>query len=59
MFCYFNNIELFHKYLDQYKGPCVILVGPVDGARHCDPEPAYLEVNTDYRLKFTYNPIRP
>ena len=44
MFCYFNNIELFHVYLDQYKGPCVILVGPVDGARHCDPEPAYLEV---------------
>ena len=44
MFCYFNNNELFHKYLDQFEGVCLILVGPVDGARHCDPEPAYLEV---------------
>ena len=25
-------------------GICVILIGPVDGARHCDPEPGYLEV---------------
>merc|ERR1712110_576878 len=55
MFCYFNNIELFHKYLDQYKGPCVILVGPVDGARHCDPEPAYLEDISDWELQNNYS----
>jgi len=25
------------------QGSCVILIGPIDGARHCEPEPAYLE----------------
>merc|ERR1719193_865786 len=43
MFCYFNNLEFFHQYLTNYSGPCVILIGPVDGKRHCDPEPGYLE----------------
>ena len=23
-------------------GACVILIGPVDGLRHCDPEPRYV-----------------
>jgi len=55
MFCYFNNIELFQVYLDQYKGPCVILVGPVDGARHCDPEPAYLEDHPDWEMQNSYS----
>lgn len=43
LFCYFNNIGLFHRYLDNFKGVCVILIGPRDGRRHCDPEPRYLE----------------
>ena len=38
-----------HKYLriitvKHISGICVILIGPIDGARHCDPEPGYLEV---------------
>jgi len=43
LFCYFNSGELFHRYLDNYKGLCVILMGPKDGKRHCEPEPRYLE----------------
>merc|ERR1719250_220310 len=42
MFCYFNSLDYFHTYLQDYKGPCVILIGPVDGVRHCEPEPKYL-----------------
>ena len=67
MFCYFNNNEYFHQYLHQYRGKteksllshngeniagsCVILIGPVDGARHCDPEPGYLEVFIRHKRK--------
>jgi len=43
MFCYFNNIEFFHAYLKNYTGECVILIGPIDGKRHCEPGPDYLE----------------
>ena len=59
LFCYFNCLELFHRYLDNFKGVfllvlltiikindpgfCVILIGPKDGSRHCEPEPRYLE----------------
>lgn len=43
LFCYFNNITFFHSYLQEYTGSCVILIGPIDGSRHCDPEPRYLE----------------
>ena len=64
LFCYFNSLDLFHKYLDNFKGNrysflgeiphvcwyfhpspgfCVILIGPKDGQRHCEPEPRYLE----------------
>jgi len=43
LFCYFNSLDLFHKYLDNFKGFCVILIGPKDGRRHCEPEPRYLE----------------
>ena len=42
MFCYFNSIEYFAEYLDAYEGHCVILIGPVDGRRHCAPEPYFL-----------------
>jgi len=51
MFCYFNNLPYFNKYLQEYQGPCVILIGPEDHAkRHCDPEPLYLEDCEDWRL---------
>ena len=59
LFCYFNSLDLFHRYLDNFKGVfllvlltiikindpgfCVILIGPKDGSRHCEPEPRYLE----------------
>ena len=42
LFSYFNNLTFFHEYLDRYQGRCVILIGPVDNKRHCDPEPGYL-----------------
>ena len=42
MFSYFNNMEYFEEYLAAYDGDCVILIGPVDGKRHCAPEPSYL-----------------
>jgi len=51
MFCYFNNNQYFHKYLDQYQGICVILIGPIDGARHCDPEPDYLQDHPEWALQ--------
>ena len=66
MFCYFNSLELFHRYLDDYQGdiitmipssyldflagPCVILIGPVAGERHCDPQPRYLVDNLQWKL---------
>lgn len=50
MFCYFNNLQYFHKYLQEYQGPCVILIGPVDGERHCEPEPKYLLEHKDWFL---------
>jgi len=43
LFCYFNNLELFHKYLENYAGSCIILIGPRDNERHCEPAPRYLE----------------
>ena len=42
LFSYFNNLEYFEEYLAAYGGDCVILIGPVDGKRHCAPEPSYL-----------------
>ena len=32
-------------------GPCVILIGPVDGERHCEPEPGYLMDHEDWVIK--------
>ena len=31
-------------------GPCVILIGPVDGLRHCEPEPDYLENSDEWEI---------
>ena len=68
MFCYFNNLQYFHKYLQEYQGKvpvsiysryneylllagtCVILIGPIDGERHCEPEPKYLMDHKDWFL---------
>lgn len=42
LFSYFNNLTYFHEYLENYTGPCIILIGPIDNDRHCEPEPDYL-----------------
>ena len=47
MFCYFNQIEYFKQYLETYRGSCVVLVGPANGKRHCDPEPMFLNENPE------------
>ncbi len=35
--------EAFSSYLSAFPGEVVVLIGPVDGARHCDPDPEALE----------------
>eukprot|EP00096_Caligus_rogercresseyi_P013311 TRINITY_DN5986_c0_g2_i1.p1 TRINITY_DN5986_c0_g2~~TRINITY_DN5986_c0_g2_i1.p1 ORF type:complete len:207 (+),score=37.16 TRINITY_DN5986_c0_g2_i1:432-1052(+) len=49
LFCYFNSSEYFLQYVEQYSGPLIILIGPVDGFRHCDPEPGYLRTFPSWR----------
>ena len=51
LFCYFNNREAFDRYLSVYPGDCVVLVGPVDGRRHCDPEPFDLEGSSNWEVR--------
>ncbi|KAG8300742.1 uncharacterized protein LOC124360800 [Homalodisca vitripennis] len=38
MFCYFNNGHAFNEYLNKFKGPCLIIVGPKCN-RHTNPHP--------------------
>lgn len=51
LFCYFNNMACFLDYLATYSGDVVIIIGPVDGRRHCAPEPYYLRDNCDEKWK--------
>ncbi len=46
LFSYFNSLEHFEEYLGAYSGDCVLLVGPIDGQRHCAPEPKYLQTSS-------------
>jgi len=55
MFNYFNNNKYFIEYLQQYQGKCVILIGPINGNHHCDPEPGFLEDHPDWRLQASYD----
>ena len=55
LFCYFNNLKYFHQYLDTYKGNCIILIGPVDGKRHCEPDPHYLKNISGWSLIDEHN----
>ena len=45
MFCYFNHLEYFKQYMESYRGSVLILIGPINGRRHCDPEPMFLKEN--------------
>lgn len=38
-----------------FLGKCCILIGPIDGARHCDPEPDYLMDSKDWTLLNSYS----
>ena len=55
LFCYFNNLKYFHQYLEHYGGKCVILIGPVDGERHCEPDPHYLKKIPGWKLLDQHN----
>ena len=55
LFCYFNNLEYFHQYLNSYDGNCIILIGPVDGHRHCEPDPHYLKQISGWTLLDQHN----
>lgn len=40
LFCYFNNHEAFLKYLEQFKGKWLIIIGPSKNKGvHSDPQP--------------------
>ncbi len=43
LFCYFNSLVHFDNYLDHFEGDVLVLIGPVDGQRHCEPAPHDLE----------------
>ena len=59
LFCYFNQLKYFQEYLDNYTGNCVILIGPIDGKRHCEPAPRYLrEVENTPWVLFDQHNIR-
>jgi len=49
LFCYFNNIGAFGRYLDKFKGSCIVLIGPDEGnRRHCDPSPFHLRNDANW-----------
>jgi len=51
LFCYFSNEKAFQKYLADYSGPCVVLIGPDgDPRRFCDPPPFYLKDDPQWRI---------
>ncbi|XP_028131123.1 uncharacterized protein LOC114326869 [Diabrotica virgifera virgifera] len=40
LFCYFNDREAFQKYVENYRGNLIFIIGPGDETcRHTDPEP--------------------
>ena len=51
LFCYFNHMGHFESYLEKFSGSCIILIGPVDGKRHCEPDPMYFQqFKTQWKL---------
>ena len=46
-------IFTYHHPTTLHTGPCVILIGPVDGVRHCEPEPKYLMNHMDWFIMDT------
>lgn len=55
LFCYFNAMDYFEQYLAEYPGPCIILIGPVDGKRHCAPEPFHLKDRDDWTVQASHD----
>ena len=44
LICFLHHTLIFSA------GPCVILIGPVAGERHCDPQPRYLVDHHQWKL---------
>lgn len=45
MFCYFNNGPAFMNYMEQFKGNCLIIIGP-KCKRHTNPHPFHPKFQT-------------
>lgn len=44
MFCYFNSIEAFNTYVDNYRGNFIIIIGPAENTdRYTEPLPCEFE----------------
>jgi len=50
IFCYFNSQAHFKDYSLAFKGSALVLIGPIDGKRHCDPEPKSLTGSNEWLL---------
>lgn len=45
LFCYFNNLTVFLKYLEKFRGKYLGLLGPISKTRFCAPAPLELVEN--------------
>ncbi|XP_014280628.1 uncharacterized protein [Halyomorpha halys] len=50
MFCYFNNMDAFLKYLSVYPGHCLIIIGPENCGKHTEPCPFDENIPNEWEL---------
>lgn len=56
LFCYFNDVAAFERYLNAFEGNCVVLIGPdeTEKERYCDPLPFFLRDHSKWRVHSTW-----